>query len=286
MKLISTTALAKERELEPKSLFSQLKEKGWIYKKEDQWHLTKEGRLAGGDIQYNPKFGDYIVWPSTINFDIKIEAKNNLNATAIGEHFSITSQKVNLYLAELGWHEKDKGGWVVTKEGKKHGGHQLEAMNGKPYCVWEKSILTNQFFSRSVGIGQGTYIEKEVKPEELDDFRRTHPATMRTSDGHYVRSRAELLIDNFLYNNGIVHAYEKKVNIDEPMFSDFYIPKGKVYIEFWGLEEDTKYEARKKVKLELYAKHGFNLIEIKNSDIDNIDEVLSAKLRKYDIIVD
>lgn len=79
MKLISTTALAKERDLEPKDLFSQLKEKGWIYKKEDQWHLTKESRLAGGDIQYNPKFGDYIVWPSTINFDVKIESKIQRN---------------------------------------------------------------------------------------------------------------------------------------------------------------------------------------------------------------
>ena len=38
---ISFITLAKERELDPKELFNQLNSKGWIYKKDDQCHLTK-----------------------------------------------------------------------------------------------------------------------------------------------------------------------------------------------------------------------------------------------------
>jgi hypothetical protein len=50
MKLISTSALAKERDLDPKELFNLLTIKGWIYKKDDKWNLTNDGKLAGGEI--------------------------------------------------------------------------------------------------------------------------------------------------------------------------------------------------------------------------------------------
>jgi len=32
----------------------------------------------------------------------------------------------------------------------------------------------------------------------------------RTEDGHWVRSKAELIIDNWLYRGRIVHAYERR----------------------------------------------------------------------------
>src|SRR3989338_5659425 len=129
MKLVSTTALAKEKEMEATDLFAELKGNGWIYKKDDQWHLTKEGRIAGGDMIYNPKFGEYIVWPLNLNLKQKIDSTKTYSATVIGEQFNVSSQKINKYLFDLGWVEKDKGGWVLTPEGKKNGGHQLEAQN-------------------------------------------------------------------------------------------------------------------------------------------------------------
>lgn len=44
----------------------------------------------------------------------------------------------------------------------------------------------------------------------------------------------------------IVHAYERKLPIEEEVYCDFYLPNGKVYIEFWGLESDERYIQRKK----------------------------------------
>lgn len=61
-----------------------------------------------------------------------------------------------------------------------------------------------------------------------------------------------MLIDNWLYMAGIVHAYERKLPIEEDLYCDFYLPTGKVYIEFWGLEDDPKYAHRKKIKQDLY----------------------------------
>jgi len=66
------------------------------------------------------------------------------------------------------------------------------------------------------------------------------------NDRHYVRSRAELVIANWLFAEGIAYAYEKRVPIKEDVYCDFYIPKGKVYVEFWGLEDDEAYLERAK----------------------------------------
>ena len=78
MKYLSTSALAKNRELESKDLFYQLKKNGWIYKKEGDWHLTKEGKIAGGDTKYNPKFGEYVVWPLNLDLNKKINKSEKL----------------------------------------------------------------------------------------------------------------------------------------------------------------------------------------------------------------
>lgn len=288
MKYVSTSALAKEKDIDAKELFKELKNKGWIYKKGDKWQLTKDGRVAGGDVKYNPKFGEYVVWPLNLDINQSVDSKEMLNATKIGERFGISNKKVNLYLSDLGWINKDRGGWILSKSGKKNSGHQLEAKNGTPYCLWGSDLVDNKHFKRTVSIGEGTYEEKKAalnESEKFDDFRKKYPAEKRTSDGHYVRSRAELLIDNFFYRNGIVHAYEKKVNIDEPMYCDFYLPGKKIYVEFWGLEENAQYIERKKKKLALYSKYELTLIELADPDLENLDEVLETKLRKLGIVV-
>ena len=113
---------------------------------------------------------------------------------------------------------------------------------------------------------------------------KKHEAKYRTQDGHRVRSRAEAMIDDYLYNNGVAHAYERRLpGIDEEVISDFYIPAGKVFIEFWGMEENEKYQERKKKKLTIYADNNFNLIEMNDKDIETIDDVLPRKLKKFGV---
>ena len=76
-------------------------------------------------------------------------------------------------------------------------------------------------------------------------------------------------------------AYEKRVPIKEDVYCDFYIPKGKIYIEFWGLEDDEAYIKRKEQKIELYKKYNLNLIEIDNYKIGNLDDYLPKELLKF-----
>jgi len=81
----------------------------------------------------------------------------------------------------------------------------------------------------------------------------------------------------------IVHAYERKLPIEKNVYSDFYIPTGKVYIEYWGYENKKQYLERKKIKQDLYNKYDFNLIELEDKDVLNLNDVLPRMLLKHGV---
>ncbi|MCC6866823.1 MAG: hypothetical protein IT280_11770 [Ignavibacteria bacterium] len=73
------------------------------------------------------------------------------------------------------------------------------------------------------------------------DIRLRYPTKCRCNDGHYVRSKNEVIVDNWLFNNNIAHAYEKKL-LGINILCDFQIINKnhkEVYIEIWGLTDDT-----------------------------------------------
>jgi len=124
------------------------------------------------------------------------------------------------------------------------------------------------------------YKETESEKEEKN-FRTKYPALFRTEDGHMVRSKAEQIIDNWLYHKEIVHAYERKVPVEEEVYCDFFIPLGqKVWIEFWGLNKKA-YLKRKEIKKKFYEKNKKNLIELNDEDIENLDDIMPVKLRPF-----
>lgn len=297
MEYISTSALANELDIKPGDLFDKLKTLGWIDRKNDKWILTDLGKQKGGQTRNNPKFGEYVVWPENISlYNVQQNEKPKLlNATAIGKNFDVSSQRLNLIFSELGWIEKDIAGWQITKFGKSIGGRQFEhETSGGTYVLWPDNILQNKNLTSvfkevsNIPFQPKVQTDKEspnVKPTTSDNFREKFPATIRTKDGHMVRSRAEVIIDNALYDYKLAHAYERKLPIEEDLYSDFFIPSENVYIEFWGMEDDPKYAERKKVKIEIYKKYDFKLIELNNNDILNLDDQLPKKLLKYGIKV-
>ena len=198
-----------------------------------------------------------------------------LTPTQIGEKLNKTAKEINGFLSEINFIKKCNSGWELTDLGKKNGGIQNN-YKGNLSVYWKTEILNNKIFKNAVE-------PQEVKDKDEPDFRNKFTAEYRTNDGHYVRSRAEVIISNWLFGECIAHAYEKRVPIEEDVYCDFYIPKGKIYIEFWGYEDDEKYLARKQKKRELYKKYNLNLIEIDNSKINNIDDFLPRELLKFGI---
>lgn len=219
-----------------------------------------------------------------------------LTATQLGEHLEISGTKLNKVLAELGWIESARKGWIPTVQGKKlHAEQREHHQSGRPFVLWPESILASRILTNSISELAGKPVKNtegaiEDVPQEkssalrekLEKFKPTH----RAMDGHWVRSKAEGLIDNWLYMSGIAHAYERLLPVEEELYCDFYIPSGKVYIEYWGMENDQKYKARKEAKKEIYNKYGFNLIELNDEHIQNLDDYLPKMLLKFNVIVD
>ncbi len=223
-----------------------------------------------------------------------------VSSTRLGGIFGITARRMNLVLAELGWIEKYTKGWKPTAQGKTLGAMAREQrQTGVPFVVWPKEIAANHalvtFMKELEGEGPDS-----AKPDATEaapaadrpgskgsrtaqDFRARFPTTMRAADGHMVRSRGEVLIDNFLYVQGIVHAYERRLPVEEDVLCDFYLPRGNVYIEYWGIEKNADYTERKAEKKAVYEKHRLKLIDLTNDHIAALDDELPRMLLKFGV---
>jgi hypothetical protein len=100
-------------------------------------------------------------------------------------------------------------------------------------------------------------------------------------DGHSVRSKGELIIDNFLYVWGLKHIYEKKiVTRDDVILPDWYLPEYNLFIEYWGYSGE-RYENRKREKLRFYRKARLDVISVENHMFNDIYSNLGGILKKY-----
>ena len=289
---ISISALAKELGLSAPTVFQDFTEVGYIVKNTEtnEWDLTKLGTSKGG-VYKEYQNRRYISWPDSIKLEYqawlnKQSAQEMITASAIGKTFQMAGDRINSILSELGYIKKDpreqNKGWHVTELGRKIGGvEERYANTGIPFVRWPSSLLKNPILVNSIRESHGDASPLEVQQPKSDDqhvgFREKFKAEHRAKDGHMVRSKSEIIIDNWLYEAKIVHAYERKLPVEEAIYCDFYIPTQKVYLEYWGLE-DAQYLNRKKEKQNIYAKYNLNLIELSEKDVMNLDDVLPGKL--------
>ena len=101
-------------------------------------------------------------------------------------------------------------------------------------------------------------------------------AIYKCKDGHMVRSKSEMAIDNFLFDHKVRHVYEKDLTVNGiTIHPDFYLPDLDVYIEHLGYKGYKKYDDQTEFKKALYDK---KVIYTKEDDIPKLEEVLIQKL--------
>ena len=175
----------------------------------------------------------------------------------------------------------------------------IEKMSKLKRCIWTMTELGERLYNSieyyenyfNTDISKFLNGEEDSKREFKDDPTEKFPPTFKAIDGHYVRSEAEQTIDNFLFRNGIIHAYEKRLPGDKCFYCDFYIPPRNkitqsIYIEYWGMENDETYLERKNTKLEIYKREQLQLIEITKSNLKNLRAYLTEKLRLFHVILE
>lgn len=122
----------------------------------------------------------------------------------------------------------------------------------------------------------------------LDD---SYEGKFTCTDGHIVKSKSEMIIDNWLFDHNIPHAYEKKLPIDadenHDLHPDFYLPgygddTDDIYIEYWGYnEKNIEYTKSKNYKTKIYKTLKVTVICLEEKDIMDISASLSRKLKFY-----
>jgi predicted nuclease of restriction endonuclease-like RecB superfamily len=114
--------------------------------------------------------------------------------------------------------------------------------------------------------------QKEYQPAKATKFT--------CADQHVVRSKGEMIIDNWLTEQGIHHEYEKTIHVQgHPIKYDWYLPKANAYVEYWGYYGKA-YMARKREKIALYQAGHMALISIEDADLENIYVQLPRKFGK------
>ena len=102
----------------------------------------------------------------------------------------------------------------------------------------------------------------------------------KSDSGNTVKSRAELIVANWLFYRGIDFIYEKKTPTKERVISDFYLTQSDVYIEFWGLET-PQYLKRKSKKIKIYKKNRLKLIQMDDDSLRDLNAFFAKEFKKF-----
>lgn len=124
----------------------------------------------------------------------------------------------------------------------------------------------------------GSWLKALIDAGILEDGTRRTSRGIQTiaKDGHVCLSLGEKIIDDYLFNQGIVHEREPKYPVGNYR-ADFLV--GGIFIEYFGLKSNPEYDAKTRKKQRLCKDHGIPLISIYPSDLVNIAK-LEKKLAK------
>jgi hypothetical protein len=110
------------------------------------------------------------------------------------------------------------------------------------------------------------------------------PGTFRTKDGHWVRSKSERDIANFLFDHRIAYQYERRVSFgDVDLHPDFFLPDVGLglYLEHFGLLKDDAYKVIAAKKAGLFRRANLDFIATDEDDARDMEEALERKLAPF-----
>lgn len=137
--------------------------------------------------------------------------------------------------------------------------------NGKHFCI----SCWNKYHERSIDLRITNCKVSQV----LDEYGNKK---IKCADGVYVRSRAESMISDWLFNKKIRVVYEpdffyKENGETKTLHPDFYLPDYEVYIEYCELT-NKPYLQKRDYTLKVYQENNKKVIIMSDRDIENRDK--------------
>ncbi len=149
-----------------------------------------------------------------------------------------------------------------------------EPSNGKHFCL----NCYKKYKDKSIDIRITNCITIEI----LDKYGNRQ---YKCDDGHYVRSRAEKIINDFLFREKVRAIYEEPIYYkengkDKTLKPDFYLPDYDIYIEY--NEINTKaYLKNKEYAMQIYKELNKTVIIMDDNDLTDIKAFLKPKLNLH-----
>lgn len=262
--MLSSSKLAQRLNIDTAAMFQLLVELGWIERQNEHWVLTAHGELEGGQYQHSEKFGQYIVWPETVaqHPSLAFGGRDLLSASKIAEPLQLNAFTINAVMAELGWLEKQAQGWIASSLGQKLGAEQRNGQHGF-FVLWPPAILEHAKLSSALD----NILGKQAMP---------------CLDGLSTANLGEQRINNFLYLHHIIRAWHYQIP-NSTFVSNFYLPKYKIFIDFWGFDFSTGSLKDKLDRDEFYQTNGLRHISLNDEDLLQLDTVLTKKLTAFGV---
>ena len=126
----------------------------------------------------------------------------------------------------------------------------------------------------------------QVTASEIMDRMESAEPTFKTKTGHLVKTRAEMMIANFLFDNSLLFQYNTVATwADKDDFrASFYIPKLDLYIDHYPYDYIKDYQKAMKSRIKQYEKNKKKHIYIASEDEKNIEEAIRLKMKPYIIL--
>ncbi len=135
-----------------------------------------------------------------------------------------------------------------------------------------------------IGLFEDIRMEKGIKAEHPMDPKTE--MKFKTKTGHYVSSKAEKMVADFLFENNLVFQYNMAVSwADKDDFkANFFIPKLDLYMEHFKFDKVKDYQKLMKAKIRQYDKKKKRLVYTTSDNEGNIEEALKIKLKPYIVL--
>ncbi len=124
-----------------------------------------------------------------------------------------------------------------------------------------------------------------LRPSELID-EKLHERAFKTKSGHFVRSKAEQIIADVLFDHGLLFQYDVSVTwADKDDFrATFYLPKLDVYVDHFVIADAKQSSKLIKAKVKQYEKAKKHHFYTTSDDEKHMHDVLRLKLKPYIIL--
>ena len=155
---------------------------------------------------------------------------------------------------------------------------------------FDNVLNINKNYENKEGINLYDEIKRErgipVKTSEIVMRESSLEPVFKTKTGHMVRSRAEIEIANFLYENNLLFQYSNIATwADKDDFRpSFYIPKLDLYIDHFSFDYIKEYQKTMKTKIKDYERHKKKHIFTTSADEINIEEAIKLKMKPYIVL--